>query len=479
MSVISAQEQKLPTASIEVRARRSFAWLLPLFAFALAIYLGASAWMRRGPLIEIRVPAGHGIRVGDDLRYRGVSVGMVECVDLADDLTEVMLGVRLEPAAGGLARAGSRFWIVRPHLALDGVQGLETVIGARYLGVLPGPLDSARQSEFIALAEPPVAGMGEEGVLEVVIEAGERHGLSPGAPIHYRGIEIGSVFSVGLASDARAVEVRAGIRAPFAELVREDSRFWQQGGVDFSLGLRGLRFEFESLRTLFVGGIALSTPTRPGARVRTGHRFYLHAEPEESWLTWQPPLALGRELLPAGARVPELVRAQHVFEQGVLGIDRSRAGWLLSLADGWVGPADLLTHEEGARAKTEGLELLGQRLALDGEPLWQARGLALRRLDLVPPEGGALAAIQRWPEELTRAPISGEDCLALGDPASAPIALAATHLKAEGEFLHVDPALSFDAEWHGAAVVSRSDAKLVGLLLVEKRKGRISPAPFE
>ncbi len=473
-------ETKLPSARVEVQGSGSFSWILPVLAFALAVYLGASAWARRGVLIEVHVPAGHGIRTGDPLRYRGVSVGNVERVDLKDDLSEVILGVRLETDAAGIARAGARFWVVRPHLALDSVQGLETIVGARYLAVLPGPADATRQREFIALADPPVAGMEEEGVLEIVIEAPERHGLAPGAPINYRGIQIGSVFSVGLSSDARAVEIRAGIRPPFAELVREDTRFWEQGGVDFALGLGGLRVELESIRSLLVGGIALSTPTRPGPRVRTGHRFVLHPEPEESWLGWQPPLALGRELVPSGSRVPELVRAQHVWEKGVLGIDRSRAGWLLCLRDGWLGPADLLVHEDGAHEKSEAIELLGQRMGLSSEPLWAARGLALRALDvsLLAADGG-LSAFQPWPADLMRAPITGEDCLALGDPSAAPIALAAARLRADGDTLAVDPALSFDAEWHGASVVARSDGKLVGVLLVEKRKGRVVPAPFE
>ena len=476
----SASERDFPEAHVELRPVRSYAWVLPAVAFGLAVLLGASAWMRRGTRIEIHVPEGHGIRTGDALRYRGVSVGRVESVELTEELSGLVLGVRLEVDAGGVARAGSRFWVVRPHLALDGVQGLETIVGARYLAVLPGPLGAKSQREFIALAEPPVSGMDEEGLLELVLESSERHGLAPGAPIHYRGIRIGSVFSVGLSSDARAVEVRVGIRAPFAELVREDSRFWEQGGLDVGLGLGGLSVELESLRSLMVGGIALATPTRPRGRVRTGHRFVLHAEPEEEWLGWQPPLALGSELLPSGARVPQMVRAQHVWESGVLGIDRSRAGWLLRVGDGWLGPADLLTRAEGAKEKSEGVELFGQRFSLADDPRWAERGLAVRAMEVsLLAADGALGMLQPWPGEEMRSPVSGEDLLALGDPSAAPVALAAARLRAEGEVLLVDPALSFDADWHGAAVLARNDGKLVGMLLVEGREGRIVSPPFE
>ena len=39
-----------------------------------------------------------------------------------------------------LACEGSRFWIVRPQVSLSRVAGLETVVGARYIGALPGKI---------------------------------------------------------------------------------------------------------------------------------------------------------------------------------------------------------------------------------------------------------------------------------------------------------------------------------------------------
>ena len=39
----------------------------------------------------------------------------------------------------------------------------------------------------------------------------------------------------------------------------------------------------------------------------------------------------------------------------------------------------------------------------------------------------------------------------------------------------VDPSLPIDAQWHGAAVVARSDGALVGVLLVDSSGGSIAP----
>jgi len=103
---------------------------LPFFALLFALYLGADAWLGTGPTITILAEEGHGLGIGDPLRYRGVDVGRLSAVELTEDLEQVSLSVRLVPEAAGLCREGSQFWIVRPRMAVDSVQGLETIVGA-------------------------------------------------------------------------------------------------------------------------------------------------------------------------------------------------------------------------------------------------------------------------------------------------------------------------------------------------------------
>ncbi len=460
----------LPTARIEPLRERSWAWVLPLSALALVLWLASRVWAERGPRITVHAPDGHGLRAGDLVRYRGIAVGEVASARLSGDLAEVVLDVRLERSSAGLARAGSRFWIVRPSLGLEGAQGLETILGSRYLAVLPGPPEAAPQREFVALAEPPLPGVEEEGGLEIVLEARQRSALSRGAPLLYRGMQIGAVTSVGLAGDATAVEVRARVRPAYAELVRTDSRFWELGGAEFSLGLSGLDVELGSLRSLLSGGIALATPTHPGARVSAGHRFPLAKDAEEDWLDWRPALPLGSALLPPGTLLPELVRVRLVWKSGrFLSRERSRSGWALPVEEGLLGPTDLLVPPEGAEEGSVALELRGERVPLRGEPDGGTGNLSWRRVDL--PE------VAPCPDQAQRALSTPEDCLAVGDPAGAPVAIAAARLtEVEGRW-RIDPALSFDASWHGAAVLARADGALVGLLLVEDGRGTVAGLP--
>ena len=460
---------------------RSLAWTLPLAAVLLAVAFMVDSWNRRGPTIQVQVQEGHGIRAGDDLAYRGIRVGEVESVDLSSELEGVVLSVRLDRSAQELARAGSRFWIARPVLGLEGVQGLETLLGTRYLAVLPGPVGAGPQREFVALAEPPLPYFEEEDGLEIVLEASTRSGLARGAPLSYRGIDVGNVLSVGLAPDASAVEVRARIRAPYRELVREDTRFWERSGASLTLGLDGLELDIESLRTLLAGGIALATPSRPGARAVAGQRFELASEPEEEWLEWRPALPLGGS--GALGPTPELVRVQLSWVEGrLLSRERARSGWLLPTPKGLVGPADLLIAPEDAKEGSCALELAGERIPISPAPLGPGSDAANGGGDAV---WGALArrAIQFpeltvWTPERTRGSDEPEDCLVVADPSRAPIAVSAAHLErvAAGPW-RVSSSLPFEKEWHGAAVLARSDGLLVGLLLVDEGRGTIAPLP--
>ena len=464
--------EDLPVARVAADERRSFVWVLPVAAGLAALLLGWRAWVARGPSVVVEASEGHGIRAGDPLRFRGITVGEVERVRLARDLAEVVLDVRLDPAASGLARAGSRFWIVRPMLSVGGARGLETLLGARYVAVLPGPAGAEPQERFVALDEPPVPEILAPGGLEITLSAPSRGGLAPGAPLIYREVRVGSVLSVGLASDATSIEVRAYVRPAYARLVREDTRFWRSGGLAVQLGVRGLNVEVGSLSSLLVGGIALATPESAGAQVRTGHRFELAAEPDDHWLEWQPALPVGSSLLPE-ASLPPLLRAQKSWTKGrLIGRSQARQGWLVPLEGGLFGPRDLLVPDDGAREGTSELDVAGRSLALTERPGWSAHGLARIDAELDP-------SIPRWPAERRRAATAPEDCLVVSDAASPPMALAAVRLEPRASTWAVDGAIAFPDGWHGAAVVAREDGRLIGILLLDGERARVAPLPAD
>jgi len=460
---------EFPAARVETRTAAGWTRLLPLLALILAVVLVREAWNERGARLTVHADQGHGLRAGDALRYRGIEVGRVEAVELGTGAEEVLLRVRLMRSASSLARAGSRFWIARPVVGVEGVSGLETALGSRYLAVLPGPPGGASQEEFTALEEPPLHELEDPSALEVVLLADDRAGLGRGAPVLYRGIQIGSIVSVALASDASVVEARARIHPQHAELVRTDSRFYRTKGAALRFGLGGLELSVDSLQGLWLGGVGLATPTHPGTRAATGQRFEMAAEPEEEWLAWRPALAVGSRLVPGELRPPERRWARLEWKgEGWFGRTRSRGGWIVPLPEGWLGPADVLAAPEDAAAASVVLELAGERLPLEGAPAWSADGLARR---VLPGSPAAPATPSR------RALAEPEDLLLCADPALAPVAVSAAHLERDGAGWRVAERLSLDERWNGAAAMARGDGAWLGLLLVEEGGARVVPLP--
>ena len=131
-------DDALPVTTMQPARRTWWVWLIPLAAVVFVGVLVAQSVMRRGPLIVVTMIDGHGLKVGAPLLCRGIVVGEVERIALQSDLTGIEAQVRLAPDAAGLARGGSRFWVVRARFDLTGVGGLDTIVRPNYLAVIPG-----------------------------------------------------------------------------------------------------------------------------------------------------------------------------------------------------------------------------------------------------------------------------------------------------------------------------------------------------
>ncbi len=444
-------------------------WIVPLLALVLTAGLGYRAWVSRGHVFTVRFADGHGLRAGDDVRYRGIAVGQVRDVRLAGDFEGVVVRAALASTAKGLAREGTRLWVVRPKLDVTGVAGLETLIGPRYLALLPG--DGAVRDSFVGLADPPVVESIGAGDLEIILHAPRRGGLRVGAPLLYRQVPVGQILSVGLSADGGGVEARAHVREAYTVLIRPQTRFWNAGGFTTDVGLSGVSVEMDSLEALLAGGVALATPPAAAPPVRNGHRFPLAEKPESEWLHWQPMIALGNPFLPPGTVMSAPARAVLAWRSGWwLKSDRTRRGWVLPTPRGLLGPADLLRPELDADRKEVALEVAGEPVALPADGVDVAPGVA--RIDVGVPG-------KAWPDALRRTATEPEDCVAVADRAAAPLPLSATRLAPSAAGWRIDPAIAVGDEWHGACVLGHRDGRLIGMVLVDEDGARVAlvPAP--
>ncbi|MCA9280141.1 MAG: MCE family protein [Phycisphaeraceae bacterium] len=277
--------------------RPSIAWLLPIAAMLVVVWLGYSAWRQQGETIEITFDHAHGIEVDDPVMYRGVRVGIVREVTLAPANSGIIVRVELRRDTRSIATSDARFWIVRPEVSLRGVTGLETLLGPRLIRVEPGT-DPKFAREFVGLNAAPSITL-NESALHIFVDADRLGSLLPGGPVLYRDVQVGQITSYELVRDTTAVRIAVEVDERFAPLITDTTKFWNASGIDLDIGLfNGVRLRSDSLESLLTGGIAFATPTKPGQTVGHNYVFQLESEPKPEWLRWKPSIDVG-EAMPA------------------------------------------------------------------------------------------------------------------------------------------------------------------------------------
>jgi paraquat-inducible protein B len=268
-----------------------FVWTVPVVAALVAAWLVYQRAREFGPTITIRFSDASGVKPGQTpILYRGADIGQVSSIALSSDQRCATVTARLRRHAASVAREDSVFWIVRPQLGMGNFTGLGTIITGPYIEVLPGKGKEA--TKFRGVPDSPTT-VDPTG-LKVVLLTSHGGSLRAGVPVYYRGIEVGAVREARLSTNAATVEIHCAIRRGYAPLVRAESRFWNVTGLDVRVGLfSGAEVNVESLKSLFIGGIAFATPEETkGGPVEDGMVFPLYDEAEKEWLEWAPRIAV-------------------------------------------------------------------------------------------------------------------------------------------------------------------------------------------
>lgn len=268
-------------------------WVVPLITLALGGWMGFRELHNRGPEITIAFANGSGVEVGKTvLEYKGVTAGTVEAVELMPGLGGVNIRLRLHKNAASLAHAGARFWIVHPEISFSGVRGLDTLVTGVRLNVLPG--DGPPAEQFTGLDQTPAPNVIDRG-RTFILQSDRLGSLTTGAPVFYRQFKVGQVETSSLSDDSTAVLIRIHLEAPYVDLVRTNTRFWNTGGFSFKVSLfGGAELKDTSLESLVTGGVAFATPDdgplAPAAP--NDARFTLASESNKDWLKWSPKIPI-------------------------------------------------------------------------------------------------------------------------------------------------------------------------------------------
>ena len=255
------QPQEVPVAVAEPvvkrknPARLSLVWIVPIIAVVIGASLLVSSLLQAGPRVVIEFRTAEGLEPGKtEVRYKEVAVGRVETVTLSEDRKRVLVGVRLDRSAAGLAVEDTHFWVVRPRIGTAGISGLNTLLSGSYIGVDAGTsTKSARQ--FVGLEAPPFVLRGEAGK-SFVLRADDLGSLDVGSPVYYRRTRVGRVVGYTLDPKNDLLTVQVFVESPYDSLVTQQARFWNASGLDLTLSASGLTLNTQTLASVIAGGIA-------------------------------------------------------------------------------------------------------------------------------------------------------------------------------------------------------------------------------
>jgi len=250
-----------PEAKVR-RSRVSLIWLIPLVAAVIAAWLGYRTVSQQGSLVTLSFRSADGLTAGQTrVRHKAVELGQVETIRLSDDMSYVIVTVRMRREADPYLTDMARFWVVRPRLSSGSLAGIETLVSGSYIEMDPGGRDGARRVEFTGLEQPPGVRTGEPG-RTFAVKAQRIGSLGPGAPVFYRDITVGEVLGYDIGDGTGPVTVQLFIRAPYDNFVRKGTHFWNASGVSVQLGSEGVHVELASIQALLSGGVAFDSPSR-------------------------------------------------------------------------------------------------------------------------------------------------------------------------------------------------------------------------
>lgn len=269
---------KVEKADTKAFHRVSMVWLIPLFALGVAIFVAWQSYSARGPVITLEFESGAGIAASEtELRFRDVAVGIVEDVQFSDDLSGVLVTIRLNTEVAPFVDAGARFWVVRPELTPQGVTGLDTVLSGVFIegswDSTPGP----SRDRFRGLSETPLFKPGQEG-LQIALRTVPGGVITERVPILFRGLEVGEVGPGRISQFGDFAIAEAIINAPYNSLITSNTRFWDTSGFTVSIGPGGAEVDFSSLASLVAGGVTFDTFVSGGIPAVDGTVFEIFSE---------------------------------------------------------------------------------------------------------------------------------------------------------------------------------------------------------
>ena len=273
------REEPVPQAKVEPVKSISAIWLLPLVAVFIGAWLIYQEINRQGQAITIYFDSAEGLEAGKTkIKTHYVDVGLVTSIKLRKGQPGVKVAARIYPEAEHLLQEDTSFWIVTPRVSLSGISGLSTLLSGPFIELSAG-VSQLESTEFEGLEDPPITPAGTPG-LHITLNSDDEFAYDKGDPIVYKGMPVGQFEDIYFNIEERVVYYNVFIRAPYHQLITQNTRFWNASGIRMELGADGLTVQTGSLETILTNGVTFDIPDgmSPGEVITERAYFDIHKD---------------------------------------------------------------------------------------------------------------------------------------------------------------------------------------------------------
>jgi paraquat-inducible protein B len=200
-------------------------WAVPLAAVAIVLWLVLRELSAGGVSVSIRFDDAAGMKAGSTrVTYRGLVIGKVSKLALADDGARVDVTVRIHDEETAYLRAGTRFYLAGATVSLSDPASLKAILAGPTIEMVPGTGAPSRSFIGIAGAAPQRLSV---AVPFRVTFTGAGGDLKAGAAVTLSGFDVGEVSTVEL-----RVDPDDGSMHTVVQIALDPTRFHLTGAAD-------------------------------------------------------------------------------------------------------------------------------------------------------------------------------------------------------------------------------------------------------
>jgi paraquat-inducible protein B len=271
------------TAQVTDEPKISAIWIIPAIALFVGVWMLYQYQANKGPTIYIEMPQAEGIIAGKtEIKVRSVKIGQIDSVRLSDSQDSVIARAQIDKNYDDLLTDDAKIWVVKPRIDETGISGMSTLLSGVYLEFAPGESENLKE-HFILQEEPALIGKDVQGGrFQLLSYNAEVLDVSTG--IFFKNYKIGQIETATFDWENQAMKYGIFIKAPYQNLITNNSIFWVNAGIEIDLSADGININTGSLSKLLKGGISVGLPDNqtPGEIANDGHNFSLSQSYKEA-----------------------------------------------------------------------------------------------------------------------------------------------------------------------------------------------------